>query len=569
MKVAVGQDFECALMETGGVKCMGLNTLNQLGDGTSTNRNYPVDVLGLTNGVLDISAGNDHTCALLTDRTVKCWGSNALLGNGNAANDKRPAQVTGITGATQITTGSAHSCAVLQDGTAKCWGENAFKKLGDGTSTDRTTPVTVAGLSGATQLTGGNSHTCALTDAGDVTCWGRNPLTGAAIAAPTAVTGFASKVVAIDAGVHVNCAQLDTGALQCWGSNPKGLLGNGTLTNSATPVNVTGYEAGGTLLPQSNTDITLSGISITGTDSTLFTKTGGTCTSTTVLSHNQSCTLDITLTGSAKGTKAAKLEIASNDAKIPVLPVTLSGVIGKLGDLWGSGTSASPQISAIANPTDFGSIALGGNTSKTVTVSNVASAGGVQAPNFDVGIGYVACAIEANNAVKCWGDNGARGKLSADGNEARPQTTPYPAVTSTGAPLSLVQLSMGYSHACGVTSTGGMKCWGWNAQGQMGSSNLTENGAIDVPGFSNDVVKVAVGLGFECALMKTGGVKCMGENGLGELGDGTKFNRNYPVNVLGLSIGVLDITAGRSHTCALLSDHTVKCWGSNEPARQW
>ncbi len=90
--------------------------------------------------------------------------------------------------------------------------------------------------------------------------------------------------------------------------------------------------------------------------------------------------------------------------------------------------SAFAHLSATNDPTDYSTVELGGTDSRTVQVLNYAP----KIPNFDTGEGYVACAISADNTVKCWGDNGAAGKLSADGKEARPQKTPYPAITSTG-----------------------------------------------------------------------------------------------------------------------------------------
>ncbi len=236
--------------------------------------------------------------------------------------------------------GDSHTCALLSDETVQCWGDNTYKQLGDGTATARTTPVVAAGLNNVVQITGGNAHTCALTNTDEVKCWGTHQ--DWTTSNLSTVTGFTSKVVAIDAGIHTDCAQLDTGALQCWGLGQSGLLGNGTTTNSAlydsatgvyTPhaVDVTGYASGGMLLApaDSSADLKLSGLSISGTDNALFTKTGGTCTTTTVLPANQSCTVDLTFTGSTLGTKAAKLDVASNDATTPTLPVALSGVVAK------------------------------------------------------------------------------------------------------------------------------------------------------------------------------------------------------------------------------------------------
>ena len=147
--IAGGGAHTCALLRDRTVRCWGDNEFGQLGDGTTERGYLPVQVAGLTNAVA-LTAGWRHTCALLADGTARCWGQNAFgqLGDGTIASSAVPVPVSGITGAAALTGGWwHHSCALLGDGTVKCWGANDWGQLGNGTTstTPTTTPVTMIG----------------------------------------------------------------------------------------------------------------------------------------------------------------------------------------------------------------------------------------------------------------------------------------------------------------------------------------------------------------------------------------------------------------------------------------
>jgi alpha-tubulin suppressor-like RCC1 family protein len=168
----IGGSHICALLQSGAVQCWGSNRAGELGDANMTDSYLPVDVRNLddtTNllGVVGITGGALHTCALLQSGAMQCWGDNyyGQLGNGSTINSNIPVTVKGLTShAVAITAGNQHTCALLQSGAMQCWGYNQYGQLGDGSSGSSpvTSPVTVKSLTNAVAITAGGYHTCAL-----------------------------------------------------------------------------------------------------------------------------------------------------------------------------------------------------------------------------------------------------------------------------------------------------------------------------------------------------------------------------------------------------------------------
>jgi alpha-tubulin suppressor-like RCC1 family protein len=176
--IAAGFHHTCAVLNDQ-IGCWGHNEYGCLGDGTSVDRLRPAQVQDISlMDPLTVTAGYSFTCALFTDVGVKCWGCNAdgQIGDGSNENRETPVSVLLLDeGVEQIDAGRSHACAVLRGGNVMCWGGNWEGQLGDGTTNARNQPVSVLGLpSGAAAVSAGMAHTCALMDSGMVFCWGIN-----------------------------------------------------------------------------------------------------------------------------------------------------------------------------------------------------------------------------------------------------------------------------------------------------------------------------------------------------------------------------------------------------------
>lgn len=251
ISVSSGLYHSCAILSDSTIRCWGDSRSVQTG--ASRGSSYPgspaVQVGGIGD-VASVSAGGFHTCAVLTGGAVECWGENSSgqLGDGTLTNSSIPVAVEGLPSAVSVSAGGGdlgHTCAVLLGGAVECWGDNEQGELGDGTTTTSLVPVAVSGIATAVSVSSGLYHSCALLSGGAVKCWGDNNYgqlgngTNTASSTPVAVEGIAH-AVSISGGALHTCAVLSGGAIECWGSNYHGQLGDGTTTARAAPVAVSG-----------------------------------------------------------------------------------------------------------------------------------------------------------------------------------------------------------------------------------------------------------------------------------------------------------------------------------------
>jgi prepilin-type N-terminal cleavage/methylation domain-containing protein len=323
------------------------------------------------------------------------------------------------------------------------------------------------------------SHSCAVTSTGSVKCWGQNTSgklgngTGSNSASPVDVVGVSS-AVSVSAGGDHTCVVLSDKTIQCWGENGSGELGNNSTSDSSSPVNVYGITN---------------------------------ALSVDTSSYQSSCAL-----------------LADGSVKC-----------------WGQNTYGKLGNNSTVN------------SSVPVNVYGITNAVGLS-------VGHVSsCALLAGGSVKCWGSNpvGQLGDGSTTGS-------PIP-VSVTGITNAVdVSTSTGGNFSCAVISGGTVKCWGENAYGTLGNSaTASANSSVPVNVLNiTNAVSVTAGTNHACALLNDGFVQCWGLNTDNEIGDGSTTRRNVPTFVSGIT-NAKHIKAGVSTTCALLTDTSLKCWGRN------
>jgi alpha-tubulin suppressor-like RCC1 family protein len=249
MKVAAGGGFNpelahtCVLLEDTTVFCWGAGEQGQLGAGSATSANTPQKTVSLVN-IIDISAGGHHTCAVKDDGALLCWGDDASgqIGNGPVLQDNVATPETVFYDVKRVGAGQEHTCAIAQDTNALfCWGWNLDSQLGNGTSMDQHAPLKVSAplTSMVDEVALGDRHTCAR-KGNEVYCFG-NDYNGAVgvnsfgkVPMPTLVA--VPGVTGIDTGRERSGAIYgESGGLMMWGVS---VLGDGSSMLSGTPVDV-------------------------------------------------------------------------------------------------------------------------------------------------------------------------------------------------------------------------------------------------------------------------------------------------------------------------------------------
>ncbi|HEX3759946.1 MAG TPA: hypothetical protein VHW23_14625 [Kofleriaceae bacterium] len=522
--IGAGDEHSCAIRSDGTAWCWGSNSFGQLGDGTTNDQIAPVAVVPESGTKLPrfkaIAGGDVHTCALGSDGSVWCWGNNdsGQLGNGTGE-FHNPKQVPNLTGATAIASGAAHTCAIAGDGGVVCWGNNEAGQIGNNGTTNVFQPQAASGPHGVTAIAAGGDATCAVDGTKQLWCWGDNGHgqladgTHNEHSSPNPAT--VHDVAGVAVGNGFSCV-LSGGKVTCFGINNIGQLGS--------PVDNGEHVAG-------------LAIAFAGTAVSVVARTNFAC-----LIDNQKqvwcwgANEDFQLADTTTNDRFAPVRTSYGDA----LAVAAGGghtcVLSAAGGITCSGYNGRGQLGN-------GHRTAQGTPQKVPGIQNAAtvSAGGLST-----------CATLRDGTVMCWGGND-QGDLGDGTAISRSRAAP---VAGLG---SVQQVATGFSHAC-VVNQGTVECWGANNNGQLGdATNYTRGYPLTVPGLTG-VTQVDAGAATTCALAG-GAVSCWGQGNAGQLGNAALFDMNAPVSVMMLKPNVSSIAVGDGHVCAVQADKTVSCWG--------
>jgi len=552
--ISAGGDDTCAVLGTGEVRCWGSGAFGELGGGNTDDvglSNKPVDVpvvsLGAGRTAISVTAGTDHTCALLDNGTLRCWGAgvDGRLGYGNMDNigdDELPSDAPGLVdvggSVVAVSAGGSQTCARLGDGTIHCWGAGArgqlgygdTKNVGDGVNGDATPASAGAVDTGATpevrQVAAGTAHTCALASDGTVRCWGHgssgqlgygntNDVGNSPNDLPSAVgtVDVGGSVKAIAAGGDHTCALRADGQVYCWGDGEHGELGYGNTAN-------VGDGKNGDKKPLSAGPVSLGRTAVA-----------------VVAGDMHTCAI-------------------------------LSGGVVRC---WGNGAYGE----------------LGGGNTHDIGDDELPSA----APGVPVG-GTVralsaglsgTCAILAKGDSRCWGNDDSDQLGYGNTNNLGDDETPDKAdPISLGAGRRAVGFAQGFQHTCVALDDGTMRCWGASPQGELGHGNTNsylgkaaDAGPVWLSADSSRYSRlVDAGQTHTCVVMDDGQLRCWGFNPDGRLGTGNTDDvgdTEVPAQVDPVNVGdgrrVVSIGLGAAHTCAVLDDGTLRCWGYGSNGR--
>lgn len=243
IQIAAQKERSLVVLSDGTVKAWGSNNFGELGDGTTSTRFIPVQVSILTR-ITAVAAGAWHSLALRNDGTVWAWGNNdyGQLGDGTVNEVHQPKRITALSGMVSIAAGEDFSIALKTDGTVWAWGINTWGQLGDGSVTDKFFPVKIPALTGVKEIAAGRGSCVALKADGTLWTWGLNSNGALGLGStilmsntPVEITGLSNIIRVASNGSGHSLALKNDGSVWAWGNNDHGQLGDGTYVNKDLP----------------------------------------------------------------------------------------------------------------------------------------------------------------------------------------------------------------------------------------------------------------------------------------------------------------------------------------------
>jgi alpha-tubulin suppressor-like RCC1 family protein len=621
-KIVVGTRHTCLVNTLNQLKCWGANEYGQLGYGDTLMRGHtagtiPISLpyidLGTAKTIKSITLGDYHTCALLNDDKLKCWGYNgngelglglnttAAIGNdpGEMGDNLQYANLgTDFTKVLKVYASTYSSCALLDNNQVKCWGYNPYGNLGNGTTNgagvynyemgDNLIPVNFGTGRSASDLFFGYYANCSKLDNQQVKCWGYNAYGNLGLGhlfnvgrspmslgdnLPHLNLGSGLQIQKVFIGTFSSCALLSNQKVKCWGQFYRGdanqSLGDavGEVTPSIPPIK----------LPTGITFKEIKSFSNFNCGKTNEDKL-------LCWGINSVGQLGLEHTKSPFG--FSEISTGDNFAYTD-LGTGLTVKYFSTGDLH-SCAILSDNTLKCWGPADYGKIGSSGNKGSAGNTMGdnlpTVSLGTVSYP-VEVSAGYHhTCVLFANGKVKCFGYN-PYGELGLGDNVQRGLTP----ATQMGDLLPFIDLGTGITaknicagtyYSCALLTNNTLKCWGFNARNASGLNlHLGDgpgemgNNLLPIPlGNNFTPKKISCGQTHACVLSTKGELKCFGQNDNGQLGTGTtNVIGDYPTELgngmpkinVGTGRYVVDVVTGSYHTCAVLDNNKVKCWGYN------
>jgi len=571
-KLSVGSSYSLALSSLGNVYSWGYNN-GCLGNGTYVNESMPIDITSFFNlndgeTIIDIKTGNSHSHALSSQNRLFSWGNNGWgqLGNGTVIAHTSPLDITSFF---NLETGeiiidvfpSLMHSFVITSSRVFSWGNNGHGQLGDNSITYRTSPVDITSSFSLddneeiNELTLGNFHSIAITSNERLFVWGANDvgqLGNGSVSNKYSPVELLESYQKLSHGEKHTIALNDQGQIFSWGNNDYGQLGDTTYVTRSQAVQITSYFG------LENGEVIIDVIA-------------GRNYSIAITSNNRIFAWGENFEGI----------ISSSRSSTPIDVTTFFDFLNAdetikelfFGDYHAFGVTSNDRIFAWGH-NNQGQLGDG-----TIIAANNPIVLSLQLSEnesiVDFALGqFHTIARSSNNRIFAWGLN-TSGQIG-NGTTVRPeQIVEITDNFNLETDEIIIKIVAGKDHSHAITSNGRVFSWGNNDTGQLGN-DLSGNQLLPVDITNNfnlqeneKVIDIYTGKTHSFAITSNDRVFAWGDNFYGKLGDGTTTDRRSPVDIsshfnLQLDETIVEIIADENFTFAITSNYRIFAWGFND-----